>query len=87
MTDMIAVAYPNQDIAQRALVELHALKQLGERLAPGHAAVIALISDATADKALPRMARFGGDVLHTSLSHDDELQLSHALQLQRQTAG
>ena len=166
MTDMIAVAYPNRDIAQQALAELHALntehtvaltdallltrdedgavkihnepnpvaagavsgaiwggllgllllqpvlgaalgaavggvsgavaedddlhrfvKQLGERLAPGRAAVIALIADATADKALPRMARFGGDVLHTSLSHDDELQLSRALHLQQQTAG
>ena len=63
------------------------VKQLGARLAPGGAAVIALIADATADKALPRMARFGGDVLHTSLSHEEELQVSRALHLQQQTAG
>jgi uncharacterized membrane protein len=159
MTDMIAVTYPNEDTAQKALAELHALhaehtlhltdvvlltreergavkihdeahpiavsavdgalwggllgllllqpllgaaigaavggvtgaiaddsgqtqfiKKLGERLAPGHAAVIALIAGGTEDKALPRMAQYGGEILHTSLSQDDEIQLSRALQ-------
>lgn len=55
MTDMIAVAYPDE------------------------LAVVALVADGTLDKALSRMARFGGEVMHTSLSFDDELQLSRAL--------
>ncbi|MGW3119602.1 DUF1269 domain-containing protein [Streptomyces sp. NPDC001107] len=55
------------------------IKSLGERLAPGHAAVIAVIYDATADKALPRIARFGGEVLHTSLSQADEEEIRSAL--------
>ncbi|MER6129398.1 DUF1269 domain-containing protein [Streptomyces sp. NPDC001795] len=158
MTDMIAVAYPSQDVAQQALTELRTLhtehtvqvadavlltrdlngevtihgrphpaasgalggalwggiigllllqpllgaaigaaaggvagatvedddrtqfiKSLGERLAPGHAAVIAVIGEATADKALPRIARYGGEILHTSLSRQDEDEIRFAL--------
>ncbi|GAQ58404.1 DUF1269 domain-containing protein [Streptomyces acidiscabies] len=55
------------------------IKSLGERLAPGTAAVIAVIGEATADKALPRIARYGGEVLHTSLSQQDEDEIRHAL--------
>ncbi|MFF7946557.1 DUF1269 domain-containing protein [Streptomyces griseorubiginosus] len=162
MTDMIAVAYPSQDVAQQALTELRALdsehtvqvadavlltrnlngevtihgrphpaasgalggalwggvigllllqpllgaaigaaaggvagatvedddrtqfiKSLGERLAPGHAAVIAVIGEATADKALPRIARYGGEILHTSLSRQDEDEIRFALHAQQ----
>jgi len=42
------------------------IKQLGQRLSPGMAAVIALIEDSTMDKALPRISRHGGWVLHSS---------------------
>ncbi|QZZ28797.1 DUF1269 domain-containing protein [Streptomyces sp. ST1015] len=59
------------------------IKSLGERLAPGHAAVIAVIGEATADKALPRIARYGGEVLHTSLSQEDEDEIRHALHAQQ----
>ncbi|MGJ5898155.1 DUF1269 domain-containing protein [Streptomyces niveiscabiei] len=59
------------------------IKSLGERLAPGHAAVIAVIGEATADKALPRIARYGGEVLHTSLSREDEDEIRHALYARR----
>jgi uncharacterized membrane protein len=38
-----------------------------------------VIYDATADKALPRIARFGGEVLHTSLSQADEEEIRAAL--------
>jgi len=55
------------------------IKKLGERLAPGTAAVIALVADGTMDKALPRIAQHGGTVLHTSLSDADERQISQAL--------
>jgi|GEM_PF-305512 len=59
------------------------IKSLGERLAPGHAAVIAVIGEATADKALPRIARYGGEVLHTSLSRQDEDEIRAALHAQQ----
>jgi uncharacterized membrane protein len=59
--------------------EVQFVKQLGRHLASGHAAVVAVITDATVDKAVPRMARHGGEVLHTSLSQYDQLNLSHAL--------
>ncbi|KUO10330.1 DUF1269 domain-containing protein [Streptomyces sp. DSM 15324] len=165
MTDMIAVAYPNQDVAEAALVELRQLdtehtvhvvdavlvtrddegevklhgrlspaaagavdgalwggiigmlllqpllgaaigaatggvigansrdedqtefiKKLGQRLIPGGAAVIALIAEATPDKALPRMAQFGGEVLHTSLDEQDEETFRLALRSWSHTA-
>jgi len=165
MTDMIAVAYPSQDVAQQALAELRTLhtehtvqvadavlltrdfdgevhihgrphpaasgaiggalwggiigllllqpllgaaigaaaggvagaateddertrfvKSLGERLAPGHAAVIAVIGEATVDKALPRIAQYGGEILHTSLNQRDEDEIRLALHAQRPVA-
>jgi uncharacterized membrane protein len=55
------------------------VKQLGQQLVPGHAAVIALIADGTMDKALPRVAQFGGHVLHSSLSTQEELHIRRAL--------
>lgn len=55
------------------------IAQLGQRLEPGSTAVIALVIAATEDKVLPRIAHFGGDVLHTSLSAEDEQRLRTAL--------
>ena len=48
-------------------------------LAPGHAALCVLVRKATADKVLPAMAEFGGKVLHTSLSTEQEAKLQDAL--------
>ncbi|WP_194238326.1 DUF1269 domain-containing protein [Streptomyces spongiae] len=62
------------------------VKALGRRLTVGGAAVIAVIGDATPDKALPRIAKFGGDVLHTSLSEEDEDALRLALRTWQPTA-
>lgn len=61
------------------------IAQLGQRLEPGTAAVIALVIAATEDKVLPRIAHFGGDVLHTSLTAADELRLRSALSPQPAT--
>ena len=36
--------------------------------------------EATADKVLPEMAKFGGKVFQTSLSNEDEALLKEALQ-------
>jgi uncharacterized membrane protein len=55
------------------------MKQLGEDLTPGSAALIVLVRESTPDKVLPRISPYGGRVIHTSLSDDAEAQLRDAL--------
>jgi uncharacterized membrane protein len=55
------------------------MKELGTKLEPGTAALIVLVHGATPDKVLPRISQYGGDVLQTSLSTDDEEALQEAL--------
>src|ERR1700754_398387 len=56
------------------------MKDLGEKLQPGGAAVIVLISRSTPDKVLPEIAQFGGEVIQTSLDNDAEQRLRHVLE-------
>jgi uncharacterized membrane protein len=58
------------------------LKELGERLEPGMAAVIVLVHRSTPDKVLPEVSRYGGTVLQSSLDDDAEARLREALQVQ-----
>ncbi|MCC7283733.1 MAG: DUF1269 domain-containing protein [Acetobacteraceae bacterium] len=55
------------------------LKQATESLAPGQAALCVLVRKVTADKVLPQMAQFGGTVLRTNLSAEQESKLREAL--------
>ena len=55
------------------------MKDLGEKLQPGGAAVFVLVRQSTPDKVLPRISQYGGDVIHSSLSHDAEETLQEAL--------
>ena len=55
------------------------MKQLGETLKPGTAALCVLVRRATPDKVLAEIKGFGGTVIKTSLSHDDEAKLQAAL--------
>lgn len=55
------------------------LKDLGARLQPGGAALIALGSSDARDKVIDRVKGYGGDVIQTSLSSDAEQQLRAAL--------
>ena len=55
------------------------LKELGEKLEPGMAAVIVLVRRSTPDKVLPEISRFGGTMLQSSLDDDAEARLSEAL--------
>ena len=55
------------------------LKELGEKLDEGGAAVIMLIHRATPDKVLAEIGHFGGHVLQTSLSAEREEELQAAL--------
>src|SRR3954470_14249305 len=54
------------------------MKELGENLTPGNAAVIALIRQMTLDKVLDQI-RIPGRVIQTSLDDETEERLQHAL--------
>jgi uncharacterized membrane protein len=54
------------------------LKQLGEKLTPGGAALIVLIHEVTPDKVLPEINQFGGEVIQTSLDEASETRLREA---------
>jgi uncharacterized membrane protein len=56
------------------------LKELGAKLKPNGAAVIVLVSRSTPDKVLPEVARFGGEVIQTSLDDEAEQRLRHVLE-------
>jgi len=55
------------------------MKELGEKLVPGTAALIVLVRKSTPDKVVPRIAQYGGHVIQSSLSHDAEARLDAAL--------
>jgi uncharacterized membrane protein len=55
------------------------MKQLAQTLKPGTAALCVLVRRATPDKVLEEIKGFGGTVLKTSLSHEDESKLQAAL--------
>lgn len=56
------------------------MKQLGQKLAPGGAALIVLVRQVTADKVLPEIAGYGGDVIQTSLDDESEERLREVLE-------
>jgi uncharacterized membrane protein len=56
------------------------MKDLGAKLQPGGAAVIVLVHRSTPDKVLPEIARFGGDVIQTSLDDETEQRLREVLE-------
>ena len=55
------------------------MKDLASELEPGSAAMIVLVRESTPDKVLPRISPYGGRVVHTSLSDEQETQLREAL--------
>jgi uncharacterized membrane protein len=56
------------------------MKDLGAKLTPGGAALIALVHSSTPDKVLPEIAQFGGEVIQTSLDTEAEARLRHILE-------
>ena len=56
------------------------IKDVGDSLDPGQSALLILVLEATEDKVLPEMAKFGGTVYQTSLSNEDEQMLKKALE-------
>jgi uncharacterized membrane protein len=58
------------------------MRELAANFTPGTAALFVLVRKFTADKVSAEMARFGGTVLRTSLSQDEERKLREALHAQ-----
>ncbi len=55
------------------------MKEAAASLTPGQAALCVLVRKVTADKVLPEMAAFGGKVLRTNLTAEQEGKLQAAL--------
>jgi uncharacterized membrane protein len=56
------------------------MKKLAEKLQPNTSALFALVRKSTPDKVLPRIQPYGGTILQTSLTHEDEQKLQAALE-------
>jgi uncharacterized membrane protein len=56
------------------------IRSLGATIAPGSSALFVLVRRAMPDKILPELSPFGGTVLRTSLSNEQEERLRQALQ-------
>lgn len=55
------------------------MKKLSEGFKPGTSALFVLVRKSTPDKVVQEIKKYGGTVLHTSLSHEDEAKLQAAL--------
>jgi uncharacterized membrane protein len=55
------------------------MKELGSKLPEGGAAVFVLVQEATRDKVVPEVSKYGGHVIQSSLSSEQEAALQEAL--------
>jgi uncharacterized membrane protein len=55
------------------------MKELGDKLPAGGAAVFVLVREATRDKVVPEISKYGGHVIQSSLSNEQEAALQEAL--------
>jgi uncharacterized membrane protein len=62
------------------------MKELAEGLKPNTSALFLLVRKATPDKVLPEIKKYGGKILQTSLSHEDESKLQEALDQVKQAS-
>jgi uncharacterized membrane protein len=60
-------------------IEDNFMREVGQSLPEGGAAVFALVRQVTPDKVIPRISQYGGKVLQTSLSNESEQKLQEAL--------
>lgn len=56
------------------------MRDLGQKLSPGGAALIVLVRKVTPDKVLPEIQQYGGEVLQTSLDDEAEARLREVLE-------
>jgi uncharacterized membrane protein len=55
------------------------MKELGDKMPEGGAAIFVLVRHATTDKVVPEIAKYGGHVIQSSLSNEQETALQEAL--------
>jgi uncharacterized membrane protein len=60
--------------------------EVGALVQPGKSALMAVIRKATPDKVLEELSPYGGTVLRTSLTHDDEDKLAESLREKKAVA-
>src|SRR5215469_23475 len=63
------------------------MKQLGQTLKPGTAALCVLIRQMTPDKVVEELRKFGGTLIKTNLCNENEAKLRAALASAQKTAG
>jgi uncharacterized membrane protein len=56
------------------------MREVGEKLTPGKAALFVLVVSSTPEKVLPEVAPYGGSIITTSLSPEAEASLREAAQ-------
>ena len=54
------------------------IKEVGNSIQPGHSAIFLLIRQAVADRVIPELRKYNGNIIQTSLSIDDEQKLRDA---------
>jgi uncharacterized membrane protein len=62
------------------------MKSLGETLKPDSAALFVLVRQMTPDKVIEEIQKFGGTLIKTNLSHENEAKLREALESARNAA-
>jgi uncharacterized membrane protein len=62
------------------------VRTLGQKLPHGGAALIVLVRQVTADKVLPEISHFGGEVIQTSLDDESEARLREVLEVREAAA-
>jgi uncharacterized membrane protein len=60
-------------------IEDNLMKEIGQSLPDGGAALFVLVRRVTADKVIPRISEYGGKVVQSSLSNEAEQRLQEAL--------
>jgi uncharacterized membrane protein len=54
------------------------IKEVGNKIEPGHSALFLLVREATTDKVIDALKPYGGEIIQTSLSAEDEAKLKAA---------
>jgi uncharacterized membrane protein len=54
------------------------IKQVGAAIQPGQSALFVLVREATTDKVIEALKPYGGEIIHTNLSSEDEAKLKEA---------
>ena len=85
MSNLVVLGLDNREDAERVMdlagvgIDDDTIKQIGQQLQQGKAAVFVLARSATTDRVIEAIKPFNPTVIQTSLSHDREEELVRAL--------